>query len=325
MASTKSILIVGGSGFIGTHLAQSLKEEYKVFATYCRRKISIRGVTFFQLNVEERHLVKRIVYITQPDVVIYVAGYYNWNGILDCEKKVQSKLSGSNFQYRELSQGQHSVGARLHADGPATLAGLIEIMQPKFIYLSHPYIFDGVKGNYHETDTVLPSQILGRMKSSGENVVRSKYLNYTIIRSSPVYGIGNGSSLSFLDQLRMNLERNLKCEVSNQELHSFAPVSGLCELISKMINSGFRNKTLHYGGLNRVTFYEFAQQFAKRFGYDTRLIVPRGKGKGKTGSIYTEDILYDYSLNSTQTIKTLKIKPFFLEEGFDLIQQQLIA
>ncbi|MBI2712114.1 MAG: sugar nucleotide-binding protein [Bdellovibrio sp.] len=297
MTHTKSVLIVGGSGYLGSYLAKRLRDGYKVYATYFKKPAAIPGVSFIPMDVENRNWVKRVVYTTQPSVVIYVAGS---NDMQEAEKNARNC-------------------ERLHADGPTTLAGSTDIMQPRFIYLSNSYVFDGTKGNYHEQDTILPGTVLGRMKSGGENAMKSKCLNYIILRSSPTFGRSNGLNLSFFDRLRMTLDRGKRIELSTDELHAFAPLDGLCDLIIKLIGSGVKNRVLHYGGLTKMNHFEFGQAFAKRFGYDPNLVVARTASQNTDGQP-----LFDFSLNFTQAVDILKIKPFLLEEGFDLIEQQLI-
>lgn len=300
MAQSKSVLIVGGSGFIGTHLALRLRDYFKVFATYCNHRMKIPGVTCVPMNLESRNWMKRIAYLARPDAVIYLAG---------------NTLEG-------LSRNGLRKAEMVHGSGPAAVIAAADIIQPKFIFLSSSYVFDGTRGNYHENDTILPLSLYGKIKASGENGIKSKSLNYIILRSSPVFGRGSGTHLSHFDRLRMALDRNERFEASPYEIHSFAPIEGLCETIHRIIDSGARNRAFHYGGLTKMTTFEFATEFAKRFGYDPSLIVPKGIILGKSG--FSDDHVYDFSLNSTQTIETLKIKPFFLEEGFDLIQKKLI-
>jgi nucleoside-diphosphate-sugar epimerase len=63
---TKAVLIIGGSGFIGTHLALKLRETYKVFLTYNTHPVLIPGTTPIPFNVEGRDWAKRLAYTTQP-------------------------------------------------------------------------------------------------------------------------------------------------------------------------------------------------------------------------------------------------------------------
>lgn len=302
--ATKSILIVGGSGFLGTHLALKLRENYKVFATHFHSSARIPGVTFIPLNIENRTWAKRVVYTAMPDVVIYAAGS---NSLVQAQKNARA-------------------AERLHTVGPATISSATDVLQPKFIFVSNCYLFDGNRGNYHETDTVLPDTALGKAKLGGENQIRGKSLNYLIARSSPLFGRGNGYSLSFFDSLRIALSQKKRVELSTEEIHSFAPVYGFVDFIARLVDTGIRNKVLHYGGLTKVSYFEFGRAFAKRFGFDPSLILPVGpQGQaGKKALITGESAPLDYSLNSTFMVENLKLKPLLLEEGFDLVEKNLI-
>ena len=297
MANTKSVLIVGGSGLIGGILAKKLREGYKVYATYCKHPSVIPGVTFLPMDVENRNWVKRVVYTTQPNVVIYAAG-------------------NDSMEWAEKNA---KISEKLHADGPTTLASSTDIMQPRFIYLSNAYLFDGSRGNYHENDTILPGTVIGRMKSGGENVTKSKCLNYIILRASPLFGRSNGYNLSLMDRLRMALDRGQRIELSTDERHSFGYAEGLCDMVIRLIGSGVKNRIFHYGGLTKMNHFEFGRAFAKRFGYDPNLVVAKGVTQKAGG-----EPLFDYSLNCTAAAEILKIKPLLLEESFDLIEKQLI-
>ncbi len=295
----KAVLILGGSGYVGAHLALALRDYYKVFATYHANAYAVPGTTFIPFSIDNKLWIKRILHTIQPETIIYLLGS---NSIASVERKPR-------------------MAERLHSMGPGVMINPSEIVQPKFIYVSNPYVFDGAKGNYHESDTVLPSTVMGKIKVEGENVVKSKFLNYVIIRSSPLFGRGNGIGRSFFDRMRVALSLGQRYEATTHEVHSFGLVSGLAEMIHKIIDLGIRNKVLNYGGITKVSYLEFAMQFAKRFKFDPSLITVRKIG-GK--SKFTEDFVFDFSLNSTQTANLLKIKPLLLEESFDLIDQQLI-
>jgi dTDP-4-dehydrorhamnose reductase len=300
VAITRSVLILGGSGYLGTHLALKLRDEFKVFATYNQNKIKIPGVTLLPFEINNRSWTKRLVYTSRPDILIYIAG----NNSVEWADK--------NAQEAEL----------VHSIGVAAVAHYTDIIQPRFIYISNPYVFDGFRGNYHEEDTVLPGTVLGRVKNGGENVVRSRCLNYVILRTSPLIGRGNGINLSLLDQWRMKLDRNEKFEVGFQEVHSFSHVEGFCDTVSRIINSGIKNRVVHYGGLTKMSQLELAQTFAKRFGYNPHHIIAKRFKHRKTG--ISEDFIFDFSLNSTYAVQTLKVKPLLLEESFDLVEKQLV-
>ena len=292
MARTRSVLIIGGSSAVGTHLALAMRENFKVFATYHKHPIKIPGVTSLPLAADDREWAKRVVYLAKPDAVIFAAG--------------SNSVAAAEADPR--------IAEHVHVGGPATVADVADILQPKFIYLSNCFVFDGSKGNYHEEDTALPFINIGKSKMGGENFVRGRSMNYFIIRSSPLIGRGNGFRNSFFDQVRMALQKGERIELQNNDTHSFGLMSSLTELIIRAVESGVKNKLVHYGGLTKLTHYEWAVQFAKRFGFDPSLVVAARGGS----------VRKDYSLNSSEAVQLLKLKPLLLEESFNLIEQKLI-
>jgi dTDP-4-dehydrorhamnose reductase len=298
----KSVLIAGGSGFLGAQLALKLREQYKVFALYWSHPLKTKGVTYLPCNLDNRDWVKRIVTMVQPDIVIYVAGNHN----------------------REWTELNTRDAERLHATGAATVMSTTEIMQPRFIYVSSSYVYDGLRGNYHEVDIALPGNALGKISLAAENGVRGKSLNYILLRSSPVIGRSHGVNLSFLDRIRMALDRKTKLQLNAKETHSFVHIDTLCDLVGRLINSPIKNKVIHCGGLTKVTSLEFGRMFAKKFGYDPELLIPR-QGGAQIKAGLSDRSHYDFSLNSSQAIDLLKLKPLLLEESFDLIQKKLIS
>jgi dTDP-4-dehydrorhamnose reductase len=73
----------------------------------------------------------------------------------------------------------------------------------------------------------------------------------------------------------MKLDRNERIEAPCNQLHSFTLVKSLGSLIARAIESGIKNRVLHFGGLSKMTHYEFAKYFATRFDYDPNLIIPK--------------------------------------------------
>jgi len=307
MERAKSILIVGGSGFVGSRLALRLRSRFKVYLTYRSHPIRLDRIISVPFNVMDQDTARRLVYMIQPDVIIYTAGTHQV----------------------EIPEKELRAAESINTSGPASLLNAAQIFQPRFIYLSNSYVFDGLRGNYHETDTVIPINTLGRLKVGGENLVKGKSLNYSIIRCSPLLGVSLGSNLTFVDQLRWNLASGKRFEALNSELQSFTAVETLIDLIDRVINSGPRNKTFHVSGLTKVTQFELAKRLADRLKLPADLIVPISRPVAmmsrKAAGISSQLEVQDYSLNSTQSVQLLKVQPLFLEQSLDLIEKELIV
>jgi dTDP-4-dehydrorhamnose reductase len=226
------------------------------------------------------------MYTLRPEFVIYAAGSPDR---LEAEKEPK-------------------VAEAVHTGGPVIVADAIGSVGSKFIFLSSCYTFDGSKGNYRELDTLIPDTSIGKVKVGGENFIRSKSSNYVIVRSVPLLGIGNGNRPTFLDQWRLKLDQGEPIVLPTNELHSFVTVKALVELIERIMDSGVRNSVYHFGGLDKLSWYDLGRLFAERFGYSPELIQSSVEGPE-----------LDYSLNCTKAAKELKIQPLFLKESFDLI------
>ena len=70
----RSVLIIGGSGFVGTHLAVRLRDECKVFTTSFRHEGRIPGVTMIPISLDEPETVRMAVLASRAEVVVYAAG-----------------------------------------------------------------------------------------------------------------------------------------------------------------------------------------------------------------------------------------------------------
>jgi dTDP-4-dehydrorhamnose reductase len=186
----------------------------------------------------------------------------------------------------------------VHAGGPAEVFSAGEILQPKFLYVSTAYVFDGARGNYREDDTVLPANSFGKAKLAGENFIRTRSLNHTIVRSAPILGQGNGRRLTFLDTLREKLERKEACFCDGTELFNFTLVEPVVDLLARLVSQSPKKGLLHLGGLAKMTVFEVAKLFAGSVGYDPNLIVE--KRQMTAINAYKRP---DFSLNCTQAIQ----------------------
>lgn len=297
MRKSKAILIVGGSGFIGTQLCLQLRDQFKVYSTYKNNPVRVRGITPVPMDATNRDWVKRIIYTLSPDIVVFAAG--------------SNDLQWAEDNPRECD--------RVHSTAAVTIATTAGILQPRFLFLSNCFVFDGRKGNYKENDIVLPMNNLGKAKLSSEKYFMGSS-NYVVVRSVPVYGRGNGRVLSYLDRLRLKIERKEKIELSTNSYHSYAPVNGLIDILCGLVDGGPRNTVLHYGGLTKVNEYEFAMRFAKHFGLNSDSIIPLDSPSGG----FTGTSSPDFSLNCTKAAKALKFKPLLLEEGFESFRHSLV-
>jgi len=291
MKNKNRILIVGGSGFVGTQLAKALVRNHEVSCTYRNEFTALPGIDYIPFHgIHEKDRCTSLIQKVKPEVVIFAAG-----------------SNDPERAEKEVNQSQ-----TVHLTGANQMLTAAEYAKAKYIYLSSDWVFSGMDGNFGEADTAIPFHGLGKTKLGAENYIRSRSLNHVIIRCAPLLGRGTLDHPSWVDQLREAGVFERPRVLSDRSIHNPVHVRELALLIERVIENDIRNKTLHLGGLTRISEYQLALKIFKTFGYDVKHLSP-----AKTGP---QNAIQDYSLNSTQTLKLLKTEPLLLQQSLDLLK-----
>tara|TARA_Y100001970_G_scaffold226195_1_gene279569 strand:+ start:1309 stop:2004 length:696 start_codon:yes stop_codon:yes gene_type:complete len=142
------IIVTGGSGRFGQILKKT-KTKYKIF--YPSKK---------QLDITNFKKIKSYLRKKRPKALIHLAG------LSRPMNEHQKKISKSII---------------LNIIGTANLVRACYEMNIKIIYFSSSYVYPGKKGNYKETDPVLPWNNYAWSKMGGECAVQM-YKNSLILR-----------------------------------------------------------------------------------------------------------------------------------------------
>jgi len=185
-----NILVTGGLGLIGHNIVRRLQAQghevcvidnhtnYGIIPLdeinhlMAERYEKIKGDTcIYNDDVCDKHAVKRIFEITQPEIVIHCA----------------------SFPRQKVVNANPALGSRVMSEG---LINLLEISNTcnvrKFIYISSSMVYGDFKDDVKEDYECKPQGQYGILKLAGEWLVkdytRRTDLVYTIIRPSAVYG-----------------------------------------------------------------------------------------------------------------------------------------
>ena len=291
MTNKLKILIVGGSGFVGRSLTKAFVQNYQVFSTYHLSYTPMKGAHYLPLpTLSEKDRCERFIRSIEPDVVIYCLGSNN-----EVEAEKDSKKTQN-----------------IHSNGVTHLVHAAEINRAKFIYISSNYIFSGIDGNFGESDSTIPSSTLGNAKAGAESLIRTRSLNHLIIRCAPLLGRGTLDHPSWLDHIREKIIHSHKVEMASRTIHNPVHISFLAKVIEKAVHEDLRNQNLHVGGLTRISDYELTKLFVKKIGLSPDQVKMSDENSHSAPS--------DYSLNFTETLKSIEAKPLFLEQSFDLLE-----
>tara|TARA_Y100000816_G_C26100220_1_gene582882 strand:- start:540 stop:1262 length:723 start_codon:yes stop_codon:yes gene_type:complete len=147
MKLNNKILVTGGNGRFGKVLK---KLNYKNFIFPTKKQLDITNIKS----------IRRFIIKTKPKVIIHLAG-------------LSRPLS--------LHEKNPVKSISLNIIGTSNLVIEAKKLNIKFIYFSSNYVYPGNKGNYKETDPLLPSSKYAWSKLGGEAAVHI-YDNSLILR-----------------------------------------------------------------------------------------------------------------------------------------------
>ena len=142
------IVVTGGSGRFGSILQKKYKSNKLLYPSK------------EQLNILSKESVEKYLKKTNPKILIHLAGLSR-----------PMKIHDNNI----------SKSIDLNIIGTANIVKACSKLKVKLIYFSTNYIYQGKKGNYKETDPVLPVNNYAWSKLGGESSVQM-YKNSLILR-----------------------------------------------------------------------------------------------------------------------------------------------
>ena len=150
MQKKRKIVVTGGTGRFGSVLK---RDKFGYNMLFPNKKL---------LNITKFNTIKKYLSKTKPYYLIHLAG-------LSRPMKIHEKNISKSIE--------------LNIIGTANIVKACEILKIKLIYFSTSYVYPGTKGNYKETDPLLPSSNYAWSKLGGEAAVQM-YKNSLIIRAS---------------------------------------------------------------------------------------------------------------------------------------------
>ena len=197
------ILLLGSKGIVGSDISKKISNTYDV-----------RSYGHKDLDITDFELIKNTVQEFNPDIIINSAAY------TQVDKAEDNK----------------SVCYEVNSSAVKNLSELCNSYKTHLIHLSTDYIFDGMKNQpYTESDPGAPINVYGDSKNRGDEYIKSSGCNYTILRTSWVYGL-NGNNF-----VKTILQRSL----TNEKLEVICDQYGT-PTSSNLIADIIKNHLIHY-------------------------------------------------------------------------------
>ena len=247
----KKILIIGGSGFVGSYIIKHLPTDWEKFCTYNSNPILTSNLQSFKIDLLDN--TKEIVTLIQnikPDYIVHTVAFPS---VDYCEEKPM-------------------IADKLHIDTTKIIANASAGINSKLLFLSTDAVFEGkINKKYLETDIPNPVNHYGLTKLKAEKIVLESSSNNVVLRTAVIYG--KNSKSRFTNWIISYLKENKQVDPFIDQYNSPTLVDDLALAIIKILKDGVSG-LYHATGPTCVNRYDFALMLANEFGLNSTLIKP---------------------------------------------------
>ena len=282
------IFITGGSGLLGSKIAEIALEKYEVYAGYCHNKPEFGEALKFDLTKDTD---LEIIYKIRPEVIIHTAALTN---VDECE-------------------ANKGLAYKINAEGTRRVAEIAKELGSFLIYVSTDYVFSGDKGMYKEEDEPNPMDYYGYTKLLGE-----KYCD-CIARPCVIYGAKPASGkVNFALWLINKLRNREEFKIVTDQYVTPTLNTNLTKMLLEIAERELKG-IFHLAGATRVSRYDFALRIANKFSLDKNLIIPSGMEEMR----WIASRPKDSSLDTSKASRYLDEKPYDLDKALGVLKEEM--
>jgi dTDP-4-dehydrorhamnose reductase len=242
------LLVLGGSGLVGSSFINTSKTDYDIIFSYNTNKIKIPNTQSFQIDLFDNDKIKKIIKNYNPDIVLHTIAHSSV----------------------DLCETDHSIADRLHVDATNQIANTCASVNSKLIFLSTDAVFEGqLNKKYSETDIPNPINYYGKTKLDAEKIVLNASSNNVVLRTSVIYGWHKKSR--FTNWILSYLKDNRIVDPFSDQFNTPTLIDDLIQVILKILDKDISG-LYHATGKTCLNRYQFAMLLAEKFSYDVSLI-----------------------------------------------------
>lgn len=288
--STKTILIIGISSFVGSNLAEFFKKDYRVVGTYFKTPVHIPGVHSIPCDVLKKDEMQFALFTFKPDYTIYCVGLSN---ILHCHEAP------------EYADALNTVGLFNIADSCMRYKSQI-------IYISTAFVFGGENKNYLEMDIPDSLTTYGKTKASAEFYIQKTSLNYLVFRCCQLYGRSfNPKQLTWFEKMQRRITKAEGMPCDDHLSIGYLDVTYLGMIIKLSIEKKAVNRLFQLSSTDTMTSYDFAKIYSDVF-VDSKTQIKKTRYKvpiatGTTIAYDGGDIFYKMDIANIEGFLNLQL------------------
>jgi len=253
MADMQKVLITGANGLLGQKLVIHFSKWYDVLSTDLHPEsfIPIKHFQYTPLDVTNFGLVDELLTDFAPDLIINAAAYTDVDG---CEEHKESAW-------------------QVNVEAVRNLADYCKRSKIKLVHYSTDYIFDGLNGPYAEDARPNPISYYGQTKLLSEEIIQESGVEYLLIRSNVLYGVGEKVKHNFFLWLMEKFKAGQPFGVVDDQFNNPTLAENLALATLEAVERNLKG-VINMAGSEYLSRYDFALKVAEIFGFDANLVSP---------------------------------------------------
>ena len=248
----KNVIIFGGSGFLGSHLADSLSDNGYNVTTFDNQKSKWKKNKYKEIIGDISNLDKVSTVLKNADYV------YHFAAIADIEEASVNPLKTINVNIIGTTN---------------ILESCIKNKIKRLCFASSLYVNSNQGGFYSSSKKI--SEILVKTYS------KSYGLNYSILRFGSLYGPRSNNTNYIHRTIIEALKKNTISRKGNgNELRNYIHVKDAADISVKILANEYKNKIVTISGLESIKIKDLLNMISEMFNTKIKIKYTSGKMKG---------------------------------------------
>jgi len=284
----KKVLIIGASGFLGTALIKEFSEKFDVIGTSFPEKTN----EFIQLDFNNSLQLNSVLDSVFPEIIVLAAAEANID-LYESKPEISFNQINSAKQLTDWTKKNNCF----------------------LVFISTDSVFDGIKGNYSESDKSNPLCAYAKNKLETEKIVQQNP-NHLILRTSVLFGLPLTEN-KFIGKAILKLSQGEKVSAASDWKRNPTLTKDFALALIQLLEK--KQKGLfHAVGSDALSMHKAALMIAEEFSASEDLVE---EIKGSELNLPAKRPL-DSSLN-TSKLNSFGIKLSSFKEGLKFVHEKM--
>lgn len=282
------ILITGGSGLLGQYLNVSLSSKFNILSLNNSNVGNCRDYNSLKLNICDYNSLLKVFNDFRPELVIHTAA-------------ISHPILPEGISPKDVYN--------LNVTATKNIAELCEKLDSKLIYTSTDLVYAGYRGSMLKEDAkIIPVSLYSETKLMGEIKIQQTFDNYIILRTALLFGFGINHSKNHFHQMHKDLHQGKPVKLFTDQFRTPLSLIEASRIINEIVSSDIKSEVINFGGLERVSRYEFGERLCEIAKFDKDLLT-----KIKIDDVPGLQKVEDVSMN-TDKLQSFGIRQKTLDE-----------